>query len=196
MTARRIVVYVALGIVAAGLGWLLFVALPRWYTAPARIDSAPSSASAAAGDTRKIKAHLFYVSDDGLRLTAVEREVAYAEPIAAQARAIVDAQMAAVDAPLVSAVPAGTTLRALFVTPQGAAFVDLGGAIASAHPGGETAEALTVYTFVQVLTTNLPAITSVQLLVNGKDVDTLAGHVDTKRPIARTDAWVTENVSR
>ena len=44
--------------------------------------------------------------------------------------------------------------------------------------------------------TNLPAVTSVQLLVDGKEVDTLAGHVDVKRPLPRADQWVAENVSR
>ena len=45
---------------------------------------------------RKIKATLFYVGDDGMTLVGVEREVAYGEPVAEQARAIIDAQIAPV----------------------------------------------------------------------------------------------------
>ena len=45
---------------------------------------------------------------------------------------------------------------------------------------------LTVYTIVDALTANLPAITSVQLLVDGKQIETLAGHVDLSRPLAKT----------
>ena len=33
--------------------------------------------------------------------------------------------------------------------------------------------------------TNLPAITAVQLLVDGKEADTLAGHVDLRRPFMK-----------
>ena len=44
---------------------------------------------------------------------------------------------------------------------------------------------LTVYTIVNALTANLPAVKSVQLLVNGKEVDTLAGHIDLRKPLEK-----------
>jgi hypothetical protein len=44
---------------------------------------------------------------------------------------------------------------------------------------------LTIYTIVHALTFNLPAVTAVQLLVDGKEVDTLAGHVDLRRPLSK-----------
>jgi spore germination protein GerM len=198
MNARRAALGALIAAVAVSVGWLLFVGLPRWYGAPtsARVPPAASPAAAAEPDGRKIKARLFYVSVDGTRLTSVEREVPYAEQTVAQARRILEAQLAPVEAPLVSAVPAGTALRAVFVTDSGSAFVDLSREVAAAHPGGSINELLTIYTVVQALTTNLPAITSVQLLVDGKEVDTLAGHVDIKRPLPRADEWVAENVSR
>ena len=74
---------------------------------------------------RKIKARLFYVADDGTRLTSVERDVAFGEGAVEQAREIVAAQIAPVAEPLVSAIPPGTTLRAVFITRTGDAFVDL-----------------------------------------------------------------------
>lgn len=195
MTIRRAVAVAGFTALAALLGWVLFVGLPRWYGTPATSSSAPpppAEAIPAPGDGRKIKTRLFYVSGDGTRLTPVEHEVPYAERTVEQARHIVEAQLAEPAAPLVSAVPMGTTLRALFVTDQGAAFVDLSGTVSSAHPGGSLNELLTIYTFVQALTSNLPGVTSVQLLVDGREVDTLAGHVDIKRPLTRADTWVSE----
>ncbi len=50
--------------------------------------------------------------------------------------------------------------------------------LARNHPGGSIDEILTVYTIVNALTDNLPAITAVQILIDGHEVDTLAGHVD------------------
>jgi hypothetical protein len=41
-----------------------------------------------------------------------------------------------------------------------------------------------------VLTENLPAIKSVQLLVGGKQIETLAGHVDLRRPLDKNLAFV------
>jgi hypothetical protein len=134
---------------------------------------------------RKIKARLFYVSEDGTRLTGVEREVVYGEGPAAQAQLIINAQLAPVAAPLVSAVPPGTTLRALYLNAKGEAYVDLSRDVVTAHTGGSRNELLTIYTIVNALTSNLPAVTSVQVLVDGKEVDTLAGHVDLRRPLAK-----------
>jgi spore germination protein GerM len=91
---------------------------------------------------------------------------------------------------MVTAIPAGTTLRALFIDAQGTAYVDLSREVSTGHPGGVNAELLTVYTIVEALTTNLPAVNSVQVLVDGKEVDTLAGHVDIRRPLPRNDEWV------
>ena len=55
----------------------------------------------------------------------------------------------------------------------------------TAHPGGSMNELLTIYTLVDALVVNLPAVTVVQLLVDGKELDTLAGHVDLRRPLTK-----------
>ena len=89
-----------------------------------------------------------------------------------------------------SAIPLGTKLQALFITNTGEAFVDVSPEIMFAHPGGSLNEMLTIYTLVDALTANMPAVTSVQLLVNGKEIETLAGHVDLRRPLARNMEWV------
>jgi spore germination protein GerM len=124
-----------------------------------------------------------------MALTAVQREVPYGPTVAEQARAIVQAQIAPAP-PLVSAIPAETKLRDVFVTERGDAFVDLSGDVVSRHPGGSMDEIFTVYTIVNALTNNLPAITRVQILVDGKEVDTLAGHVDLRHPLAKSLEWV------
>jgi hypothetical protein len=168
---------------------LVLVDLPRGDSATKR---APAAATTSTGSDalpamlgRKIKARLFYVSADGTRLTGVERDVVYGDGPAAQAQLIINAQLAPAAAPLVSAVPPGTTLRALYLNAKGEAYVDLSRDIVTAHTGGSLDELLTIYTVVNVLTANLPAVTSVQVLVEGKEVDTLAGHIDLRRPLAK-----------
>jgi spore germination protein GerM len=177
-------------VLVLGLG--MFVWLPRWTTratTTATVGAAPAPVAPAASG-RKIKARLFYVADGGTKLTSVERDVAYGEGPVEQAREILAAQIAPVAEPLVSAVPAGTALRAVFITEGGEAFVDLSRDVVSAHPGGTLGELLTVYTLVNALTENLPAITAVQVLVDGKEVETLSGHIDLRRPLAKNLTWV------
>lgn len=172
---------------ALATGFVLFLVWPR-ATAPAAGSSASQAAEAA--DARKIKATLFYVSPEGTRLVPVEREVPYGDGTLEQARRILVAQLGEVPPSHVSAIPSGTRLRAIYVTEGGEAFVDLSGEVTKAHPGGATTELLTVYTIVGALTVNLPAITAVQILVNGSEVDTLAGHVDLRRPLRADREWL------
>ena len=176
-------------VVASAVGWLIARGMP-YGANPASHPVAASAPAVPAPTGRKIKARLFYVAEDGIQLTSVERDVAYGEGPEEQAREIIAAQIAPVLEPLVSAIPAGTTLRAVFITKTGDAYVDLSGEARTAHPGGTVDELLTVYTIVNARTVNLPAVTAVQVLVDGKEVDTLSGHVDLRRPLAKNLAWV------
>ena len=81
-------------------------------------------------------------------------------------------------------------LRGLFISSRGDAFVDLSVEARTLHPGGALDELFTVYSIVNALTTNLPAVTRVQLLIEGKEVDTLSGHVDLRHPLQRSLKWV------
>ncbi len=188
---RRFALPIAFVVVAGLAGWVLFVGLPRWYSARKAATVAAAGAAAPAptgGAVRKITATLFYVSEDGMHLTPMQREVPFAAATADQARAIVEAQLASAP-PLVSAIPPNTQLRAVFMTERGDAFVDLSGEVSSRHSGGSLDEIFTVYTIVDALTVNLPAIKRVQILVDGKEVDTLAGHVDLRHPLAKSLDW-------
>jgi spore germination protein GerM len=168
----------------------MFTAVPRWFTRQQKPVAAAAAPTPPPPPGRKIKARLFYLSDDGTRLTGVERDIAYGEGTLEQAREIIAAQIAPVAEPLVSAIPPGTTIRALFLTEGGEAYVDLSRETMSTHTGGTLDEMLTIYTIVNALTANLPAITAVQLLVDGKEVDTLSGHIDLRRPLAKNLNWV------
>lgn len=141
------------------------------------------------GETPHIAATLFYAAAEGDALIAVQREVPLAEGLVAQGRQILIAQFAPPPAPYVSAIPAGTTLRAFFVTEKGDAFVDVSG-ISTAHPGGSFTELLTVQAIVNAVTANLPAVQRVQILVDGKEVDTIAGHVDIRQPLMRDTSLI------
>ncbi len=186
---RRPPPFAALAVLLAiAIAWVLLVVLPRWYgprTPAAVAESVPAQAEAA----RKITATLFYISEDGLRLVSAKREVPYGASTGEQARRIMEEVLKPAPAPFASAVPDGTRLRAVFVTGRGEAYVDVSGEIAQKHTGGSLDELFTVYAVVNALTVNLPAITAVQVLVDGKEVDTLAGHVDLRRPLGQNLKW-------
>ena len=189
MNRRRLLIGTGAGIAAIAAVWILV----SWRS---RVNGPDATGTEAApqqqGSTaeRKIAATLFYITEDGMSLQPVQRDVSFGEPITEQARRIVEAQITAPPAPLAGAIPDGTKLRALYVTDRGDAFVDLTGEVSAKHTGGALDELFTVYAIVNALTVNLPAITRVQILIDGKEADTLAGHVDLRHPLARSLKWI------
>ncbi len=189
MTSRRLLLVGGVAVLVLLVGWVLVLMLPGWI-APRQSSAAPATITAEpAAPERKIKARLFFVAADGSGLTGVEREVTYGADPSAQARAILEAQFAPAEPPAVTAIPAGTTVRGAFVA-NGEAYIDVSTDIVTGHPGGSLNEQLTVYTIVAAVLSNLPAVTGVQILVDGKEVDTLAGHVDLRQPLVKNPAWV------
>lgn len=186
--------FLALSVItAAAIGagtWATVAYLSRSPREPTRAVSTAAPEAARSQDPRRIKVTLFYVAADGLTLTAAERDVLFADGPSEQAKRIVEALLEPAPGPLVSAIPPGTTLRGLYLGEGGDAYVDFSGTLRSNHPGGSQNEMLTVYAIVSALTVNLPAITSVQILLDGHEVDTLAGHVDLRRPLPNARHWM------
>jgi spore germination protein GerM len=196
---RRVLIGVAVVIAAGAFGWLVMSALGRLLSTPAAPppDAAagtpavtpPATAEPAAGP--RIKATLYFVAADGQRLAGVQQEVPLAEGTVAQARALVTALLSTVPAePLARTIPEGTTLRGVYVSDQQELFVDLDATIRTKHPGGSMQELLTVYSIVDTLLVNLPTVSAVQILIDGREADTLAGHVDLRRPLRKNESLI------
>jgi hypothetical protein len=186
--ARGLGLAIGAGIALLVLGLWLVTFVPGWVSRqPAAEPPAPAPAASSA---RRIQVTLFYVSDDGSELVATTRDVLYGESPPDQARHILDAQVRTPPDGYLSAIPAGTTVRGVFMGRQGELYVDLSPEAAAGPHRGSLDEGLAVFAIVNAVTTNLPAVTAVQILVDGKEVDSLGGHIDLREPIARADAWV------
>lgn len=183
MTRRRVLQAVAAVLLLALLGWAVSRGLERLAEGPAPAEGPAAEPAAPPGGVPHITATLFYGSADGQALVGVRREVALADGLVPQGREILTAQLQGAPEPYLSVIPQGTVLRAFYITDRGDAFVDLSGDVSSAHAGGSSTELLTVYAVVHAVTANLPSIRRVQILIDGREADTLAGHVDLRRPL-------------
>jgi Sporulation and spore germination len=195
MTPRRLATALVVFLAAVALGWGLMTMLSRALRTPEpRDEETPPVAAApelAGPAVPRIRVKLFFASEDGRSLVAVEREVPLGNSLVAQARALVQAQLTeAPPEPLAGTIPAGTALRGLFLSDRNAAFVDLDSTIRVKHPGGSMNELLTVYTIVNAVTVNLPVVEQVQVLIDGREVDTLAGHVDLRQPLRKNESLI------
>ncbi len=86
-------------------------------------------------------------------------------------------------AELVRTLPEGTRLRGITVNNH-IAYVDFNDKLITKGSGGTAGEILAVGSIVNTLT-EFPEIYKVQIMVEGKKIDTLFGHLDTSEPLSR-----------
>ena len=144
---------------------------------PAR--AAPSKPQSTVNGTT---VNLYFTDKNGLFLTAESRTVPNAEDPAVLGRHIIEALIDGPQKGLVRTVPEAASLRAIYVTDDGVAYVDLQEGILNLHPGGSKSELMTIYAMVNSLVLNVPAIQSVKILVEGRESMSLAGHIDLRFP--------------
>jgi len=141
--------------------------------------------SRSAGPTRSKQsaAHLYFADRDNYYLMSEQRSVSHTEDSVDYARSIVEALIKGPLNSLVRTIAADTKLRAIYIIPDGDCYVDLSQAVGKDHTGGCNSELLTIYSVVNSLILNVPEIKRVKLLVEGKEVQTLAGHIDLEFPL-------------
>jgi spore germination protein GerM len=158
------------------------VVMPTEEAAPAAADPDPSPEVELEG---RIQVTLYYLSGSGRTLTTEVREIPFAKSLQEQAEQVVRQLLAGSQRGRSSAFPSGVQLRDLFITPQGLAFVDLSQELIANHPGGTCGEELTIYSLANTLIANFPAVKGVQILVEGREIQSLAGHLDLTKPYGR-----------
>jgi hypothetical protein len=131
--------------------------------------------------TRRVK--LFFPSpvQDGL-LEPEERDIHASSQIVDEAKQIIAELIRGSKEGRGAALPVETKLRGLFIGAGALAVVDLTREATDHHPGGLTQEVSSVYAIVNSLTENISAIEKVQILIDGSEAETLAGHIDISQP--------------
>lgn len=132
------------------------------------------------GETTDIT--LYFADPTGEGLVPVQRTIPKVEGIA---RATMNELIKgpALDSDLVATIPEGTQLKDINVKDNGLCIVDFSSELVDNHLGGSTAERLTVYSIVNTLT-QFPTVDEVQILVDGKYVESIAGHVNVSQAMA------------
>lgn len=130
--------------------------------------------------------HLYFASPDADYLKVEARKILREERIEDEARAVVNELTKGPKENLDPTIPPESELQELyFVVDEKCIYLDFNQAFQTNHPGGSTGELLTIYSLVNTLTDNFEAVERVQILVEGKIIETLAGHIDTTKPFSR-----------
>lgn len=120
---------------------------------------------------------LFLVSEDDSLLHAEERKIPAGPSAVEEAAQVVRELIKGSNKGLLSALPPETSLRRLFITKEGTAYVDFSRELID-HPSGSSEELATVYSVVNTLAYNFKSIKKVFILVEGAEKETLGGHIN------------------
>lgn len=173
------------------LGKIKSARLPRAWLAAVLLCSGLAAGTVGGADeaavdggfSPELPVYLYFADPDRPVLTAEERPPMTAADPAAFCRALLDALIQGSSGTLSRTVPADARVRAVFVADQ-TAYVDFSPEIRTSHPGGIDMERLTVYAIVHTVVLNLDGVDRVKILIDGRDAETLAGHIDIRFPLS------------
>lgn len=171
---------------SAALALLVAVAIGYWLIGRSDPDESLAPATVAARPEEPVEAGeaTLYFPGRGDRLYGERRILSEELEGEARIRLIVtELLIGPTTEGLLSALPADLELGGVFLDTTGTLYLDLSSKAGALRGLGSTAEMLAVYSLVNTVLLNEPQARAVVLLWNGRQYPSLAGHVDTTRPL-------------
>lgn len=152
-------------------------------TAPPKTAEQPSPAGAAPNSESTMQLTVYHATKDAMHLVPEIHKV----PVNSHpARTAIELLLAgSKSSELVGVMPPGVKLKSVKVKDQ-IAYVDFDDTLIKKNKGGSAGEILLVGAIVNTLT-EFPDIHKVQILVEGKKIETIAGHLDVSEPLSRSE---------
>lgn len=178
-------------IVLAGFGIFYFV-IPWISSQPLRKIETKTTINLPEGE--KIKRTLFFTLEDRLAVEERKMPAPLKEDLIAQIKDVLKELIKGpvADLRLTPVLPNETRIKGVFLDTNGICYLNFSRDIQEKFPGGTWTEILGLYSIVNTLTSNFSEIKGVQILVEGYEVETLSGHVDTRYPLQRREDLIVQ----
>ena len=178
----KILMLILLGVLVAGAVYLRVLTRRMTSQPPehgeevARTRLSEAALQASAGPTQTAK--FYFPSYEQGTLVAEQRAMTWAESDTDRMRQVLLAQIEGSQQGASRALPSTAVIRAVFLATDGTAYLDFSNQTLADFKPGIASECLAVYAIVDSLAANIPAVKRVKILVEGREVDTLDGHID------------------
>ncbi len=133
-----------------------------------------------------VEVNLYFSDSQAMYLVPEKRKISQIPSLARQA--VIELIKGPESSELYPTIPGGTKINEVYIADD-IAYIDLSKEISENHPGGSSAEVMTVYSIVNTLT-EIPPIEGVQILVEGNEMKSLVGHVYISMPLLRDEDWI------
>jgi hypothetical protein len=125
---------------------------------------------------------IIYFSDQQERFLRPEKRFVFKEEdVASQTKEIVKALLEGSKAGLVNTFPHGVAVKDVKIVDKEIAFVSFSKSLTKLHPGSCASEMATIYSLTDSITENIPGIKKVKILVEGKEIPSIKGHISTRK---------------
>lgn len=178
MKPKYLIILTVLTILAASSLVLSLIVFPALSS-----ESDTFAASVEEKHSEKTIIHLYFTDKENSFLIAEKKLLERSDDPAQMGKLIIESLIKGPKEKLMRTISADAALRALFVTKDKTAYVDLTQVARENHPGGCKSEMLTIYSIVNSLVLNVPEIDTVKILIDGRESMTLAGHIDLRFPL-------------
>ena len=131
---------------------------------------------------KRDKQIIVYFSDQQERFLRPEKRYVFKEDdIALQAREIVKALLEGSKAGLVNTFPHGVNIIDVKIIDAEIALVNFSKSLTKLYQGSSSSEMATIYSLTNSITQNIPGIKKVKILVEGKELPSIKGHISTRK---------------
>ena len=135
------------------------------------------------GKTLQVK--VYYPDDAGINLVGVTRQIKITKEEDKYFKTALLLTETPKENDLTKIFPSHAKINGVLLK-RDTAFVNFDNSITKNFVGGSTGEEMLINSFVQTLT-EFPEVKQVKFLIDGKDIETLSGHMDLSVPIKRTE---------
>lgn len=165
---------IVIGLFVTGLLFIFFVVLFDYIFKPV------GDSEQLAKKREKVAVAVYFSDQNERFLVAEKRFVPKAKDAREQAEEIVKALLDGSKTGLVNSFPPGVALNSVKISDE-TAIVDLGKKLQELHPGGTASEMASIYSLTNSLIANIPAVKRVKLIVDGAEIESIKGHIDTRQ---------------
>lgn len=127
---------------------------------------------------------LYFSDREGEYLIGEKRGISKRDKVNEEAKETIIELIKGPKEKLTPTLPSRTKILTFQLDERGVAKVNFTRDLSKDHPGGSSAEIMTTYSIVNSLTLNFPQIKRVQILIEGRAIETIAGHLSLKQPLS------------
>ncbi len=184
--SRLLVIWgITLGAIAICLGVTLYIIERSKQTViPIPPPPLPAAANPLEAPPEPQEVNLFLLDTTAMGLVPVKIERRLHRELTQRLNQVVTALIQETPPNFRNTIPRGTELNGVYIDSQQTAYLDFSNHLTDGHIGGTTAEFLTVTAILKTVFDAFPDdIRQVQILIDGKNIETIAGHLNLSQPL-------------